>query len=227
MWRCTELISIIIPALNESAGIEQMLQPLQAMRQRGVEVILVDGGSVDQTCELAAPLVDHWEVSGGGRGCQMNRGAALSSGTILWFLHADSMVPEWGDQWVEQTLDHYRWGRFNVQLSGNQPLLRIVEWMMNRRSCWSGVATGDQGIFLQQDLFSAVGGFPEIPLMEDIAFSKQLKKAANPYCLQQTLITSSRRWEKRGVVRTILLMWWLRLAYWGGVSPRRIAQWYR
>jgi rSAM/selenodomain-associated transferase 2 len=221
------LISVIIPALNEAEGIIQMLQPLQPLRKQGGEVILVDGGSRDHTVSLATPYVDQVIVSEAGRAKQMNRGAAVATGTILWFLHADTQLPPDAAEQIEQQLQQAEWGRFNLRLSGQTPLLRVVEWMINRRSCWSGVATGDQGIFLSRPLFEQLGGYPEIPLMEDIALSKQLRQISPPCCIPTILITSSRRWEQRGVIPTILLMWWLRFAYWVGVSPQRLARWYR
>ncbi len=221
------MISVVIPALNEAQGIEQTLLPLQPLRQRGDEVILVDGGSVDATLARATPLVDRVVHSAPGRALQMSAGAALARGEWLWFLHADSVVPQGVGTLLQTAFQQGRWGRFDVRLSGRHPLLRLVEWMMNRHSCWSGVATGDQGIFLHRTLFEQLEGIPQLPLMEDIALSKRLRSVARPVCIATPLTTSSRRWEQRGVVRTIVLMWWLRFAYWAGVSPERLAGWYR
>lgn len=221
-------ISIIIPALNEEQTIQETLQRLQPMRQRGVEVILVDGGSRDRTAVIAAPLIDQLiESDRAGRAIQMNCGARAASGALLWFLHADTLVPEEGERILLWALRQHPWGRFNVRLSGRNPLLRVVEWMMNHRSCWSGIATGDQAIFLPRTLFERVGGFPEIPLMEDIALSKRLKRIGRPFCVAGRVITSSRRWEERGIIRTILLMWGVRLGYWVGISPQRLSRIYR
>lgn len=221
-------ISIIIPALNEVATLESTLKPLQRWRKAGHELILVDGGSDDDTRGRAAPLVDVLLESEAGRAQQMNRGARAARGEVLLFLHADTHLPGAAAAMVQQALEHYRWGRFDVRLSGGHWLLRLVERMMNWRSCFTGIATGDQAIFVERKLFEELGGFPELPLMEDVALSKRLKRrAGRPACLTQPLTTSSRRWEENGIVRTILLMWRLRLAYFLGVSPQRLARHYR
>ncbi len=221
------MISIVIPALNEAGSIEVTLQRLQPIRQRGGEVVLVDGGSIDQTVEIAPPYVDQIIHSSPGRALQMAAGAAAAEGDLLWFLHADTLVPEAAESLIESALEQRLWGRFDVRLSGSNWMLRIVEWMMNRRSCWSGIATGDQGIFLRRTLFEQVGGMPQIPLMEDVAFSRRLLGVGRPHCVQAPLVTSSRRWEQNGILRTIVLMWWLRFGYWIGLSPQRLSTWYR
>jgi rSAM/selenodomain-associated transferase 2 len=157
----------------------------------------------------------------------MSAGARTAAGDVLWFLHADSRVLP-GAQ--SQLLDACRagaiWGRFDVRLAGHRPLLRLVERMMNWRSRLTGIATGDQGIFVTRAAFEAVGGFPPIPLMEDVALSKALRRQARPVCLSGPILTSSRRWEENGILRTILLMWRLRLAYALGADPRRLADLY-
>ncbi|SCZ58381.1 TIGR04283 family arsenosugar biosynthesis glycosyltransferase [Thiohalomonas denitrificans] len=220
------MLSIIIPALNEAESIAQTLQPLQGMRERGCEVIVADGGSSDATVEMARSLADRVMASGRGRARQMNAGAATASGEVLWFLHADTRVPEEADREIAQAGSS--WGRFAVKLSGRHPLLGLVAFLMNRRSCLTGIATGDQGIFVRRSLFEAIGGFPDQPLMEDIALSRLLKRTAGrPACLNTRLITSSRRWEQNGILRTIGLMWWLRFAYAMGASPARLARLYR
>lgn len=216
-------VSIVIPALNEAASIRDTLTPLQAFRRQGHEIIVVDGGSRDGTIALATPLCDRLLESTPGRARQMNAGAAVAGGDSLWFLHADTLVPENAIGQIQQALQRSGWGRFDVRLSGGHPLLRLVEGLMNRRSRLTGVATGDQGIFIRRDLFQHVGGYPDLPLMEDIALCKTLRKLARPACLTSRLITSSRRWESRGVLRTIVLMWLLRAGYWLGVSPARLA----
>ncbi len=205
------------------------LAPLQPMRQRGAEVILVDGGSEDQTLERATPWVDRVIQSGAGRAWQMNGGAVVAKGDVLWFLHADTVVAEGADREIEQAIAAGAdWGRFDVCMSHPHWLLKMVAAMMNWRSCWSGIATGDQAIFVTWKWFQQAGGFPQIPLMEDIELSRRLKRRGPPCCLSlNPVMTSSRRWEERGIVRTIVWMWWLRLAYWAGVSSRRIAAWYR
>ncbi|NVZ10505.1 TIGR04283 family arsenosugar biosynthesis glycosyltransferase [Allochromatium humboldtianum] len=220
-------LSIIIPTLNEAEHIGALLTDLAPLRVAGHAVILVDGGSVDTTRARAASGVDRVLESQRGRAVQMNAGTQIAGGEILWFLHADSRVPPGAaEALLAACRAGGRWGRFDVRLSGRHPLLRLVERGMNARSCLTGLATGDQGIFVTRDAFSYVGGFPEIPLMEDIALSKRLRRLARPACLRLPLLTSSRRWESRGVLRTILLMWRLRLAYALGADPARLARRY-
>lgn len=218
-------ISIIIPALNEAALITKVLRALAPLRHRGHEVIVVDGGSCDGTPALAAPLADRVMHAPKGRALQMNAGARAATGDVLWFLHADTVPPTDADGRILAALAQGKsgWGHFDVRLSGSGFLLRMVEFLMNRRSRLGGIATGDQGIFVRRELFERVGGFPEIPLMEDIALSRALKGYSRPAHVAQGLVTSSRRWEQRGVWRTILLMWRLRLAYFLGADPRKLA----
>jgi rSAM/selenodomain-associated transferase 2 len=221
--------SIIIPTLNESACIIGTLSSLQGMRARGHEIIVVDGGSHDRTLVLARPLVDRVCANHPpGRARQMNTGATLARGEIFIFLHADTCLPEAADRWLTQALQpsDRRWGRFDVRLSGERFMFRVIETLMNLRSRLTGIATGDQAIFVHRRLFQAIGGFPEIELMEDIALSKCLKRLSPPLCLQPRLITSSRRWERHGVWTMIVRMWLLRLAYWLGVPPARLARHY-
>lgn len=220
-------LSIILPVLNEAVGIAACLQSLQALRARGAALIVVDGGSRDGTPTRARPLADHVLTSPSGRARQMNAGAAVARGEVLWFLHADSAIPADADRLILDALaDERLWGRFDVCLSGTARALRIIEWSMNRRSRLTGIATGDQGIFVRREAFERVGGYPDIPLMEDIALSKALKRLSRPVCLRQCLVTSSRRWERDGVWRTVFLMWRLRLAYWLGADPARLARRY-
>jgi rSAM/selenodomain-associated transferase 2 len=221
-------LSIIIPALNEAESIAATLDSLQTLRQRGVEVIVADGGSRDDTIDLARDRADRVFVSPPGRARQMNAGAAAAHGEILCFLHADTRLPEGADGLIVDGLARSRhsWGRFDVAISGKHPMLRVIAWMMNRRSRWTGIATGDQGLFMTRSLFEAAGRFPEIALMEDIALTRQLKRYGLPLCIAHRLTTSGRRWEKHGVWRTILLMWRLRLAYFLGADPDRLAQRY-
>jgi hypothetical protein len=143
----------------------------------------------------------------------------------MLFLHADTLLPESADALIVDGLKRSRrgWGRFDVVISGGNPLLRVVAWLMNVRSRLTGIATGDQAIFVTRSLFTAAGGYPEIALMEDIALSKRLKRFGRPLCLRHRLVASGRRWEKHGVVRTILLMWRLRLAFWLGADPGKLA----
>lgn len=220
-------LSIIIPALNEAESIVTTLTPLQPLRTQGHEVILCDGGSSDDTVALVQSQVDLVVTSERGRAVQMNSGAAVASGDLLLFLHADTQLPENAATLIEAALNNRTWGRFDVRLSGNHWLLRVVEFLMNRRSRLTGICTGDQAIFIRQGLFRAVGGFPEIPLMEDIALSRALKPQSHPACITTPVITSSRRWEQHGILRTILLMWWLRMRYFFGSDPQPLAETYR
>jgi rSAM/selenodomain-associated transferase 2 len=219
-----ERLSIVIPALNEAAGIRRALQGLAPLRRRGHEVIVVDGGSNDGTPQLAVGLCDRLIVSEAGRARQMNAGARAARGGILLFLHADTQLPPLADRAVIEALAGKVWGRFDVRIEARHRLLALVAWSMNLRSRLSGIATGDQAIFVRRAAFS---GFPEIPLMEDVAFSKAMKRRGPPACLRLRVSTSGRRWEARGVLRTVLLMWRLRLEYALGADPARLARRYR
>lgn len=220
--------SIIIPVLNEAAVIRDCLSPLQALRGRGHEVIVVDGGSHDDTVTLARGLADHVLISErSGRAVQMNRGAARAAGDVFLFLHADTRLPPDADRLLARHgVDANAWGRFDVILSGRRPLLRVVEKAMNLRSRLTGIATGDQAMFAGRALFREAGGFPDIALMEDISFSAVLRRRRRPLCLRQTVVTSSRRWEEQGIVHTILKMWRLRLLYFLGAAPSDLARQY-
>lgn len=272
-------LSVVIPVRNEAAGITQALAPLQALRDR-LELIVVDGGSSDNTAELARPLADQVLVAAPGRARQMNAGAAVARGEVLLFLHADTRLPEGFVALIEAVVfgqpafaarpplppesnntepasngtptktppqpttpnptrgsgglaakamspdTRKPWGRFDVRLSPASPLLNLVAWMMNQRSRLTGICTGDQAIFVRRDLFEQLGGYSDIPLMEDIDLSRRLRKIASPACLRPALTTSSRKWHKHGVCRTIALMWWIRLQYWAGVSPERLVRQY-
>lgn len=222
-------LSIIIPVLNEAAGIVATVTALQPLRARGCEVIVADGGSTDGSPDLARPLADRVVSSDLGRARQQNAGAAEATGDVLLFLHADTRLPEDADRIV---IDGLRasgrgWGRFDVRLTGGHPMLRVIERMIGARSRLSGIATGDQAIFVRREWFARAGGFPGIPLMEDVALSKALKRLGTPLCLRETVVTSSRRWEERGVWRTMALMWRLRLEFWLGTDPERLAERYR
>lgn len=221
-------LSIIIPALNEAGCIQTLCTSLQPLRRRGHELILVDGGSVDDTVKLASPLVDKTIGSGKGRAVQMQAGANVAGGAILWFLHADSGVPDNADLLIQEALTRKQteWGRFNISLTDKHPVLRCVGFAMNLRSCITAIATGDQGIFVRRSLYEQVGGIPPLPLMEDIAFSRALKKHCRPACIRQPLLTSARRWRQQGIFRTILTMWCLRLAYFVGISPDQLVKHY-
>ena len=214
-------LSVVVPALNEAASIRAALEALAPLRSRGHEVIVVDGSSTDGTAELAAPLCDRVIVMASGRALQMNAGARAAHGDALVFLHADTRLPRDADRRVTDALKEKLWGRFDVRIDGRHPLLLVVACAMNARSRFTGIATGDQAIFVRRDAFD---GFPELPLMEDIAFSRAMKRRGRPACLRERVTTSARRWERGGVLRTILLMWRLRLLYWLGVPAQRLAR---
>jgi len=217
-------LSIIVPVLNEAEGIVAALEALAPLRRCGVELLVVDGGSADATVERAAPFADRVLAAPRGRASQMNAGAAAAGGDALLFLHADTRLPAAALALIAAAIGEGRtWGRFDVCIEGRSAWLPLVAAMMNLRSRLSGIATGDQAIFVARQAFAAVGGFPELPLMEDIALSAALRASSPPACLRAKVRTSGRRWEQHGVWRTILLMWRLRLRYWLGADPRRLA----
>jgi rSAM/selenodomain-associated transferase 2 len=222
-------LSIIMPVLDEGESIAGALDALAELRALGVEVIVVDGGSQDATVQRARMRADQVLMAPCGRALQMNAGAAKASGNVLLFLHADTQLPPEAERLVLDGLARSGrdWGRFDVLIDGRHPMLKLVAFMMNLRSRLTGIATGDQALFVKRDVFETAGGFPEIPLMEDIALSKRLKRLSRPLCLRERAATSGRRWEKHGVIRTILLMWRLRLAYFLGADPAALAGRYR
>jgi rSAM/selenodomain-associated transferase 2 len=216
-------LSIVIPALNEAAVIGAALSSLAPIRARGHEVIVADGGSEDGTPELAAPLSDRVVTAPRGRASQMNAGAAAANGDALLFLHADTRLPENADYAIADALRKSNWGRFDVAIEGRSPLLPAIAFFMNLRSRLTGIATGDQAIFVRG---AAFGGFPQIALMEDVAFCKAMKRRSPPACLREKVTTSGRRWDEQGVWRTMFLMWRLRLAYFFGAGPDELARRY-
>lgn len=217
-------LSIVLPVLNEAPEIVAVLQALAPLRTGGAEVIVVDGGSTDRSAELARPRADRVLAAPRGRASQMNAGAAAARGGVLLFLHADTRLPEGADRLIGQAIDAGRlWGRFDVHIEGRSAWLPLVAAMMNRRSRLTGIATGDQAVFVAREAFAAVSGFPDIPLMEDIELSRRLRRIGRPACLAARVTTSGRRWEAHGVWRTILRMWWLRLRYSLGADPRHLA----
>ncbi len=221
-------LSVIVAARNEGAVIARLLQQLQPLRLAGHEILLVDGGSRDDTCEQAQGLVDRLLHSRPGRSRQMNIAAEQARGEWFWFVHADSVVEEvLLQEGVSAMLEsEAAWGRFDVRLDAQDWRFRVIETLMNTRSRLTGIATGDQGIFVRRSVFVACGGYPQLPLMEDVALSRLLKSRARPLCLNTPLVTSARRWQQRGIVRTVLLMWWLRLAFYLGVPADRLARHY-
>ena len=226
-------LTIVVPVLNEAATLVARLRALQPLRAHGARVVVADGGSTDATLALAHQYADLALLAPRGRGAQMNAGAAASrraatdpNGTadILLFLHADTALPQRADHWIQQALQGGAvWGRFDVRIDSPRPVFRVIERLMNLRSHWSGVATGDQALFVRRAAFEAVGGFEDIALMEDIALSGALRRLSRPACLRQRVTTSARRWEQHGVWRTVLLMWRLRVAYFCGADPARLA----
>jgi len=221
-------LSIIMPVLNEGDGIAAALDALADLRALGTELIVVDGGSRDATVQEAQLRADQVVLAPRGRALQMNAGAEKASGEVLLFLHADTRLPAEADRVVLNGLNRSRsaWGRFDVRIEGRSPLLPVVAWLMGLRSRLTGIATGDQAIFVRREAFQAVGGFPAIALMEDIAMCKRLKRLGRPLSLRMCVTTSGRRWEKNGVLSTILLMWRLRLAYFFGADPKKLARQY-
>jgi len=222
-------LRIVIPVLNEGAALTERLAALQGLRAQGAQLVVVDGGSNDESWARARPWVDRLVRSAPGRGLQMNAGArdaTLSPAHGLLFLHADTELPDDALQAMESALNERPWGRFDVELNAPGATLRLVESMMNLRSRLSGIATGDQALFVRTDVFEAVGGFPDQALMEDIELSTRLRKIAKPACLRQRVRTSARKWQKNGVWRTIFLMWRLRLAYFFGTEPSELARAY-
>ena len=217
-------LSVIIPVLNEENLVEQFLIKLQPLRENGHELIIVDGGSEDNTCDIAMPFVDKLINTKKGRAKQMNSGAHSASGNILVFLHVDTCFNGDITGIFNKLPDHFIWGRFDVALSGKAIPFRVIEFFINLRSRISGIATGDQSIFISKDLFRIVGGYPEISLMEDIAISKKLKSYCRPVCLKETVTTSSRRWEENGIFSTIIKMWFLRFKYMIGMNTELLAR---
>ena len=220
-------LSIIMPLLDEAASVEAALRRLASYRQRGAEVIVVDGRSSDGTADLARPLADQVLESQRGRAAQMNAGAAAARGDVLLFLHADTRLPDGADHLILDGLSQSRraWGRFDVRFDDGGAL-RLVALMMNVRSRLTGICTGDQAMFITRAAFDSIGGFPPIPLMEDVTAATLLKRVSRPLCLHARVTTSGRRWRQHGIWRTILLMWRLRLAYYFGVDPDRLAKQY-
>ncbi|MFY9692376.1 MAG: TIGR04283 family arsenosugar biosynthesis glycosyltransferase [Xanthobacteraceae bacterium] len=216
-------LTIVVPVLNEAAILVGALAALAPLRARGAEVIVVDSGSTDGSPDLARPLADQVVTATRGRGAPLNAGAALGTGNVLLFLHADTTLPPDADRLIDAALRHRPWGRFDLRIAGRHPFLAIVARMINWRSRLTGVATGDQAIFVTREAFAAVGGYPDLPLMEDIAISRRLKRLCRPFFIGEPVVTSGRRWEHHGVLRTIVLMWRLRLAYYLGVEPARLA----
>lgn len=222
----TYQISIVIPVLNEAGQLPAKLQALQGLHDH-CQLVLVDGGSSDNSPAIAAPWADKVVHSPRGRAKQMNAGALQADAEILLFLHADTQLPDNAINLIGQAMaEGFHWGRFDVAFDNGKPIFKLIAFMMNRRSRLTGIATGDQALFMSRQAFDAVGGFPQIALMEDIAISGKLKKLGKPCCLRTKVLTSARRWQQHGIVKTILLMWRLRLAYFLGANPDDLAMRY-
>lgn len=220
-------LSIIIPTLNEADQIEQHLSTLQVLREQGHELIVVDGGSIDDTVSLVSPLCNQVCQSQKSRSIQMNCGAKAATGECFVFLHADTVLPGNILEYFS-TINNIegKWGRFDISLSGRNWIFRIIESCMNRRSSFTGIVTGDQVMFIGKELFNRVGGYPEIALMEDIAISNLLIKISAPIRIREKVVSSSRRWEKNGIVKTIIKMWILRLLYFFQYDTNKLAKLY-
>lgn len=225
-------LAIIVPVLNESATVEAALARLAPLRARGARVIVVDGGSRDDTLTRAAPLADRAIVAARGRALQMNAGARTpeaGDADVLLFLHADTQLPDDADRHVFRALSNSRsvWGRFDVTIDGRSPWLPLVAFMMNWRSRLTGICTGDQAIFVTRGAYLALDGFAPIALMEDVDFSRRARRLSPPAALRSRVHTSGRRWDQHGAWRIIVLMWRLRLAYYLGADPEQLARRYR
>ena len=234
----TAKLAVIVPSFNEAKHIKRTLQTLAPWRAQGAVVIVVDGGSSDQTKLQCAGLIDGLVDANKGRAIQMNSGAQAAASQFgcnaFVFVHADTWVPDNGLTLIMQSINHPSqtntaviWGRFDVQIIGKSKWLHVIAWFMNIRSRMTSIATGDQAIFMNQTAFDRVGGFPNLPLMEDIQMSENLTRHSKPLCLRMKVSTSGRRWEERGIVKTVVLMWCLRFRYWMGDSADILAKKYR
>ena len=223
-----KLVSIIIPSINEEASLRSFLPSLQKLREDNCEIVLVDGGSSDRSCEIAKPLVDRLLVTSRGRASQMNFGAKNSNGEILIFLHADTQLHEQAIMLARDVADSFEsfWGWYSLRFQDSSCLLSLVSLLMKIRSSITKICTGDQTLFISSKLFSDIGGFPDIPIMEDIAICKILRTRVDPIQLKSRVLSSPRRWKRDGILKTIFLMWYLRLLYWLGVSPVKLSDKY-
>jgi len=222
-------LSIIVPILNEADQLQELFAHLLPYQRADCEVLFVDGGSTDGSAKLSEVVGFTALRTARGRANQMNVGAAQASGDVLLFLHADTRLPQGAAHHIEQALANKKqcWGRFDVCITGRPFMLRVVGCLMNWRSRLTGIATGDQAIFVQRAVFDSLRGFPDQPLMEDVELSKRLLAFSRPACIAHCVTTSGRRWEMHGVWRTILLMWRLRWAYWRGTNASELVRLYR
>lgn len=218
---------MVVPVLNEQALLPALLERLHSLPAD--EVVIVDGGSRDDTCQILEDSTIRWISSAAGRANQMNAGASVTCSDILLFVHVDTEINSSCFAAVKRVMQDASMiaGRFDIRFSGGHPLLRIIAWFINTRSRLTLISTGDQGLFVRRSRFEAAGGFPSQPLMEDIEFTRLLKRQGRIACLREQVITSSRRWEKHGIFKTVLLMWRLRLLYFFGVPAGQLASMYR
>ena len=221
-------LSIIIPVLNEENLLARHCKAYLSLIRSGHEILVVDGGSQDGSVRVASELGCKIYSTKASRGYQMHYGAKRSRHDMLLFLHADTLLPSHAAKIIASTLTNsgHPWGRFNVRFSDSRLIFCIIAWLMNKRSCLTGIVTGDHAMFVQRTFYFECGGYLDIPIMEDIEFSRRLKKHAPPACLSDTVITSSRKWEQHGIFRMMLTMWKLRLMYYLGVAPEKIVKLY-
>lgn len=228
-------VAIIMPVLNEATRVEAGLKSLYRCDMFN-EVIVVDGGSDDTTGDVVrrfigqnseAKAILRFVVAPRSRALQMNAGAWKAKSDVLLFLHVDARLPDSAMDSVRGAIRQGAcWGRFDMRLDDDAVIFRIIEWSMNMRSALTGIATGDQAIFVRRDVFRMLGGYASIPLMEDVEFCKRLKWVGAPALIGKQVRASTRRWRQHGIIRTVILMWFLRLFYWLGVTPKAVARLY-
>ena len=221
-------ISIVIPVLNDATALGRLLDDLDSILGIDAQRIVVDGGSEDGSYELACERADCALRTAAGRARQLAAGIVAAHGRWIWMLHADTRVDgaAWRALRTAIASDGAAWGRFDVRLSGREAAFRMIETLMNLRSRWSGICTGDQGIFVRRDLLELIDGVPDQPLMEDIELTKRLRRYAKPICIDTALGVSARRWQQRGIASTVLLMWRLRLQYFFGTPAEVLVREY-
>lgn len=219
-------VSIVVPVLNEAQQLTALMNRLRLLQDQVNEIIVVDGGSDDGSLEKLAHEFTVIQAPKG-RAKQMNAGAAQVTSTWILFLHADTQLNSAHISEMVSSSSAFQWGRFNVKLDAQGLVYRVIEWFINQRSRFSSIATGDQCIFVRKRFFDEIGGFADLALMEDVEFCKRAKRNAKPVCLSKTVTTSARRWQQYGVIKTVLLMWKLRLYFWLGVSANDLAKQYR
>jgi rSAM/selenodomain-associated transferase 2 len=222
------MLSVIIPVLNEAKNLESILSRLRAICP-AAEVIVVDGGSEDGTSAVVCrfPWVTYLS-SRRGRASQMNAGAKVANGEVLLFLHADTLLPAGAEGTIVEAFSNpdIVAGRFDIRFDNPRPVFKVIAFFINLRSRLTKICTGDQALFVRQKTFEELGGYPDIPLMEDVELAKRLKRLGKVACLRSKVTTSARKWEREGVFQIILLMWALRFLYFIGVNPYRLHRWY-